>query len=73
MFHSCLYILTRKKKFPALNIVIIPYIVYSYKKYKSEIMESKKGASHINLLDGYQSLKFDKESTVHTYRTNSYS
>lgn len=36
-------------------------------------MESKKGASHINLLDGYQSLKFDKESTVHTYRTNSYS
>lgn len=63
----------KRKKLAALNIVIIPYIVYSYKKYKSEIMESKKGASHINLLDGYQSLKFDKESTVHTYRTNSYS
>lgn len=53
----------KRKKLPALNIEIIPYIVYSYKKYKSEIMEYKKGASHINLLDGYQSLKFDKEST----------
>lgn len=63
----------KRKKLPALNIEIIPYIVYSYKKYKSEIMEYKKGASHINLLDGYQSLKFDKESTVHTYRTNSHS
>lgn len=38
----------RRKKLPALTIVTIPYIVYSYKKYKSEIMEYKKGDSYIN-------------------------
>lgn len=47
------YINKKRKKFLVLNIVIILYIVYSYKKYKSEIMEFKKGVFYINLLDGY--------------------
>lgn len=63
----------RRKKLPALTIVTIPYIVYSYKNYKSEIMEYKKGDSYINFLDVYQFLKLDKESMVHNYRTYSHS
>lgn len=47
------YINKRRKKLLVLIIVIILYIVYSYKKYKSEIMEYKKGDFYINFLDVY--------------------